>query len=220
LTAALKPLYLRPFGWFVCSHVLCLVDLLGNAAAEMKKTPSYLKGLAEDRARAAGDVERYVKIAKDVSDALEAARATLAACDLLIRRIDARLNPEDIPLIRVNRCYGGARGKLRATVADILKTAAPRPVTTIEIGVEIQVRFGLVFETSEARSDWQNNSIGRLLRDLLDNGLVERLHDPKCNAQAGGRWRWKTDSTQSSDQLRGQIEGNGGSVVQYDGGEE
>jgi hypothetical protein len=29
--AARKPLHLRSFGWFVCSHVLCLVGLLGNA---------------------------------------------------------------------------------------------------------------------------------------------------------------------------------------------
>ena len=96
----------------------------------MKKTPSYMKGLAEDRARAAGDVERYVKIAKDVADALEAAQMTLAACDLLIRRIDARLNPNEIPPIRAHKYYGGARGKLRDSVVDILKTAAPGTVTT------------------------------------------------------------------------------------------
>jgi hypothetical protein len=186
----------------------------------MKKTPSYLKGLAEDRARAAGDVERYVKIAKDVADALEAARATLAACYLLIRRIDARLNPEEIPPIRAHKYYGGVRGKLRDTVGDILKTAAPGIVTTTEISIEIQVRYDLTFETSEARTHWQNNSIGRLLRNLFGQGLVERLHNPKCNTEDGGRWRWKTDVTQSSDQLREQIEGSGGSVVQYEGGEE
>jgi hypothetical protein len=186
----------------------------------MKKTPSYLKGLAEDRARAAGDVERYVKIAKDVADALEAARSTLAACDLLIRRIDGRLNPEEIPPIRAHKYYGGGRGKLRDTVVDILKAAAPGTVTTTEISIEIQVRYGLTFETSWERSQWRSNSIGSVLRKLFGLGLVERLHNPRCNTDEGGRWRWKTDSTQSSDQLREQIEGNGGSVVQYDGGEE
>jgi hypothetical protein len=50
--------------------------------------------------------------------------------------------------------------------------------------------------------------------------LLERLHNPTCNTAEGCRWRWKTDSTQSSDQLRERIEENGGSVVQYDGGEE
>ena len=186
----------------------------------MKKTPSYLKGLAEERARAAGDVERYVKIAKDVADALDTARETLAACDLLIRRIDARLNPEDIPPIRVNKYYGGASGKLRNTVEDILKKVAPGTVTTTDISIEIQVCFGLTFETSEARTHWQNNSIGRLLRKLFDHGLVERLHNPRRNTEEGGRWRWKTDSTQSSDQLREQIEKRGGAVVQYDAGED
>jgi hypothetical protein len=188
--------------------------------AKMKKTPSYLKGLAEDRARAAGDVERYVKIAKDVADALEAARATLAACDLLIRRIDARLNPEDIEPIRVKKYYGGCRGKLRRTVEDILKTVAPGTVTTTEISIEIQVRFGFTFETSEARTHWQNNSIGRLLRTLFEEDLVERLHNPRCNTEEGGRWRWVNRAAGSSDQLREQIEGQGGSVVQYDAVEE
>jgi len=188
--------------------------------AKMKKTPSYLKGLAEDRARAAGDVERYVKIAKDVADALETARATLAACDLLIRRIDGRLNPDEIPPIRAHKYYGGARGKLRDSVVGILKTVAPGTVTTTEISIEIQVRYGLTFETSWERTYWQCNSIGRLLRKLFDQGLVDRLHNPKSLTEEGGRWRWKTDSTQSSDQLRAQIEGKGGSVVQYDGGDE
>jgi hypothetical protein len=156
-----------------------------------------------------------VKIAKDVADALEAARSTLAACDLLIRRIDVRLNPEDIPPIRAHKYYGGSRGKLRDTVVDILKAAAPCTVTTTEISIEIQVRHGLTFETSGERSHWQCNSVGSALRKLFGHGLVERLRDP-----GSSRWRWKTDSTQSSDQLRERIAGNGGSVVQYDSGEE
>jgi hypothetical protein len=60
--------------------------------ADMKKTPSYLKGLAETRARAAGEVLRYEKIAADVDGLLRQARDTLSAFDLLIVRFDARLN--------------------------------------------------------------------------------------------------------------------------------
>jgi hypothetical protein len=183
---------------------------------KVKKTPSYLKGLAEDRARAAGDVERYAQIAEDVARELEKARSTLAACDLLIRRIDARLNPEDIEPIRVTKYYGGSWGKLRGTVEAILKSVAPASATTNEIATEIQVRFQFVFVTWQARSEWKNNSIGRLLRKLFNEGLVERLHDPKSLTEEGGRWRWKNDATQSSDQLREQIEAEGGSVVQYD----
>jgi hypothetical protein len=182
----------------------------------MKKTPSYLKGLVEDRARAAGDVERYEKIAKDVADALERARATLAACDMLILRIDARLLPGEIVLIRSKKSYGGKRGKLRNTVVDILQKAAPGSVTTTEIGIEIQVCFGLTFETPFLRTYWQNNSIGRLLRTLFYEDKVERLHDPRCNTEEGGRWRWKASAAESSDDLRAQLESQGGSVVQYD----
>jgi hypothetical protein len=183
---------------------------------ELKKTPSYLKGLVEARARAGGDVERYAKIAKDVARELKKARSTLAACDLLIRKIDTRLTPEDIEPIRIPKNYGGCRGKLINTVEQILRSVAPNSVTTGEISIEIQVRFQFTFETWQARAEWKNNSIGRLLRKLCEEGLIERLHNPKSLTEEGGRWRWKSDATQSSDQLREQIEAQGGSVIQYD----
>ena len=121
----------------------------------MKKTPSYLKGLAETRARAAGEMARYEKIASDVSQLLQKARDALAACDLLIVRFDARLTPEDIQPIRPPKFYGGKRGQLRNTVTDILQREAPGTVTTSQIGVEIQIRFLLTFDTPAARTTWQ-----------------------------------------------------------------
>lgn len=35
---------------------------------EMKKTPSYLKGLAETRARLIGDVARYERLVHEIQD--------------------------------------------------------------------------------------------------------------------------------------------------------
>jgi hypothetical protein len=182
----------------------------------MKKTPSYLKGLAENRARAAGEVRRYEKIASDVNDLLQTARQALGACDLLIRRFDARLTPEDIQPIRPPKFYGGKRGQLRNTIVEILKAEAPETITTSQIGVEIQIRFLLTFETPAARTDWQCNSIGRLMRKLFKQGLVDRLHDPAALTEEGARWRWKSDAALSSDHLRQQVEAKGGSVQQYD----
>jgi hypothetical protein len=52
---------------------------------DMKKTPSYLKGLAENRARSAGEVARYERIAEDVRALLKTARKALEACGTLIR---------------------------------------------------------------------------------------------------------------------------------------
>ncbi len=184
----------------------------------MKKTPSYLKGLAETRARAAGEVSRYEKIAADVNDLLRRARDTLAACDLLIVRFDARLSPEDIEPIRPPKFYGGKRGQLRKTVTEILKREAPRAVTTSQIGVEIQVRFLFTFETPAARTVWQCNSIGRLLRKMFEQGLLDRLHDPNAITELGALWRWKSGSACSSDHLRDLVVAQGGKVNLYDAG--
>lgn len=67
---------------------------------EMRKTPSYLKGLAETRARVAGDVPRYQKIHDDVWQRLAEAKAELDACDRLIRKFDKRLVREQIEPIQ------------------------------------------------------------------------------------------------------------------------
>ena len=82
--------------------------------AEMKKTPSYLKGLAETHARAAGEAIRCRRLHADIcreldiaerqaarlralvaanSSRVAAAEAELAACDRLIRKFDERLDP-------------------------------------------------------------------------------------------------------------------------------
>lgn len=182
----------------------------------MRKTPSYLKGLAETRARAAGEVMRYEQIAADVNDLLCKARDALAACDILIVRFDARLSPEDIEPIRPRKFYGGKRGQLRTTVTEILKREAPGTVTTTQIGIEIQIRFLLTFETPAARTAWQCNSIGRLLRKLFKQELVDRLHDPAALTEDGARWRWKSGATSSPDHLRELVEAQGGSVHPYD----
>jgi hypothetical protein len=180
------------------------------------KTPSYLKGLAETRARAAGEVKRYEKIASDVKDLLRRARNALAACDLLIVRFDARLTPEDIQPIRPPKFYGGKRGQLRNTVTEILQREAPGTVTTSQIGVEIQIRFLLAFDTPAARTAWQCNSIGRLMRKMFKQGLVDRLHDPAALTEEGARWRWRSGAASSPDHLRELVEAQGGSVHQYD----
>lgn len=80
----------------------------------MRKTPSYLKGLAETRARVAGDLQRYEKqhpqlevklkaaeadldrcqrLYSGVCRGLAEAKADLESCDRLIRKFDDRLDP-------------------------------------------------------------------------------------------------------------------------------
>jgi len=63
----------------------------------MRKTPSYLKGLAETRARAAGDVLRLQQILDQVKESLAKAQAEVEACDVLIKKFDDRLEPTESP---------------------------------------------------------------------------------------------------------------------------
>lgn len=59
----------------------------------MQRTSSYLKGLAETRARAAGDVQRLEQLHAEITAQLEAARAEVTSCGLLIRKFDRQLDP-------------------------------------------------------------------------------------------------------------------------------
>jgi len=105
----------------------------------MRVTPSYLKGLAETRARADGelkrhqkllseierklkvakaDVERYQHMQVQVAQQLVVAQTDLDACDRLIRKCDARINPEEIEPISAWKGRYGKRGALKASIAS------------------------------------------------------------------------------------------------------
>ena len=163
----------------------------------MKKVPSYLKGLAETRARAAGELERLQSIASDVAARLAEAQANFASCDRLIRLFDERLDPAKIPSIHGQRRVPG--GKLKGVIVEILTGRAPHEMTTNEICWELQLRYSLDFVTPKERADWKHGSIGRALKHLIKDGLVERLHDPMAPIAEDGRWRLKSDNGLSSD---------------------
>jgi hypothetical protein len=59
----------------------------------VRKIPSYLKGLAETRARADGDLIRQAKRQAELDTLAADALATRDACDKLIKKFDVRLDP-------------------------------------------------------------------------------------------------------------------------------
>jgi hypothetical protein len=163
--------------------------------SDMRKTPSYLKGLAETRARVAAEVLRYRKLQDEIGVALATAQAELDACDRLIRKFDERLNPDLIEPIKAWKGRYGARGNLRQALLDILKEKAPSALSTVELGIELQLRLELDFITSQERGKWLQNSVTRRLRVLVLEGLAERLHD--LNINTFGYWRWKGEGCES-----------------------
>jgi hypothetical protein len=177
-----------------------------------KKVPSYLKGLVETRARAAGDLERYTRIMAEVSAKVAGARAEIDACDRLIRKFDTRLKPELIEPLRTHP-YGG-RGGLRAALVEYLQAVYPAAATSTEIAFELQIMFGFDFQTADERDRWLRGAMTRALKDLADKGLVERLHDPAARDGKVGRWRLRPGTTSGADAMLDKLTAAGEELVE------
>lgn len=154
----------------------------------MRKTPAYLKGLAETRARAAADVLRYQQIIDEVTVSLTEAQAEVDACDTLIRKFDDRLDPTQIEPVAHWKGRYGKRGALREAVAALICDRAPEPITTVEIGWQIQRKFDISFCHRKERSEWMANSIGNCLKTLVAAGIIERCADLR---KPGGTGSWR-----------------------------
>lgn len=177
----------------------------------MRKTPSYLKGLRDKRARAMGDIERLEILASELAGRIAAAREVIVACDMLILEFDKRLDPTAIRPTRGNTRYG-KRGDLARAIGEELHKAQGEAVTTVELAVALQARFRLDFDSWEARRRWVKNSVTPALKGMAAAGLVERLHDPESKSGETGRWRLVGASKSLAD-IEARIEAAGGTVV-------
>jgi len=166
--------------------------------SDMRKTPSYLKGLAETRARVSADVRRYQQFYDEIGEALEKAKAELTACDLLIRKYDERLNPALIEPIKAWKGRYGTRGQLKEAIVLLLKQSRPHAISTTELAIKLQMEFSLDFLTAVERRHWVHNSVGKQLKRLMAEGLVKRLHDPaKTGGKESGNWLWIGEGCES-----------------------
>ena len=169
----------------------------------MQRTPSYLKGLAETRARAAGDVERLKQLHTEIARLLESAKAEVASCDLLIRKFDKQLDPTKIPPIRAWKGRYGKRGAFREAVLRVFEAAWPESVSTTELAAKMQLEFKLDFSTARERDQWCDQSLRNLLRVCAKDGVLER--DEPALSPAGrtvNRWRWVPQEATELNALR------------------
>lgn len=95
-----------------------------------------------------------------------------------------------VPAVRAHRAYGG-RGFLVDWLRGLLQAAGPHWVDTRTLVVLAEQEFGLTFPTYVQRDAYRKNTLGRALRKLLVQGLVERQHDPESTSSPG-LWRWKS----------------------------
>lgn len=156
----------------------------------MRRIPSYLKGLGETRARAAGEVARCKALIDQISQDMARAQADVDSCDRLIRRYDERLDPNLIRPIRAWQGRYGKRGELKATIARVLKESYPEPIATTEIATLLQIEFKLDFITPEERRHWKHNTVGNALKDLAKAKQLERVEDPDDSTSQHAYWRW------------------------------
>ncbi len=201
----------------------------------IKKTPSYLKGLAENRARISADIIRYRQLKCTISDEYEKTKELygqlltrlelldlrlqslvkdLDSCDRLIRRFDERLDPEGIAPIKAWKGKYGKRGNLNAAILRLLEDQYPLPVSTLELAWDLQLEFSLNFDFENEREAWIDNSISRKLRKFCDSGQVERLHNPVGGRKEVGCWRIVTH-TKTIDSLRTLADGAGVQIQEW-----
>lgn len=157
----------------------------------MRKTPSYLKGLAETRARAARDVQCYQQLVDELQTRLTQAPAELLACDTLIRKFDPRLDPGMIDPVSHWQGRYGKRGALKQAILKVLQAQAPEEVTTTMIGLAVQAEFRLVFHLPVEREAWIANSVRNCLKKLVKEGLAKACHD-QSNTGFVGCWKVAT----------------------------
>lgn len=156
----------------------------------MQKTPSYLKGLAETRARAAGEVERYSALLNELQTRLDISRADLDSCDRLIQRFDIRLDPTQIRPIHAWQGRYGKRGALKAAILNACKDVYPNTISSTEIFIRVELELGLEFISWRERKHWRKNSVCNALRGFAAKNLLQRMHDPHEKTGTTGYWRW------------------------------
>ena len=156
----------------------------------MQKVPSYLKGLAETRARVDAECSRLEQLHADIGQRLAEAQAERDACDRLIKKYDGRLDPTTIAPIKAWQGRYGKRGGLKQAVLEVVTMSFPSEVSTSEIAWAIQLRFNLGFETPKERKRWVHSSLTDVLRTLAHKGLVKPLHDQSIPGGTGSTGSW------------------------------
>lgn len=157
---------------------------------DVKKYPAYLKGLVNDLGRLRGDIARLKAMRDEVDKRLAQCITEAEACERLIVRYDARLDPAGVTAVRAWRGKYGERGALKAAILEELKAAFPADLSTDLLSRVIQLRFELDFASTTARATWLHNSLGKALKKMVTEGLVERLHPADDRSGDFGRWVW------------------------------
>lgn len=180
--------------------------------ADVKKRPTYLVALIENRARAANEEERLRMVLRDLGKELAHAKRRVQAYDLAIKDYNPLLDASAIK--SVNACRTGKRGNLSKAVDEVLDQNAGTWLSTAEITAAVEQKLGMHFHSADARARWSHNSVGKQLKKRVRQGFAERMADDDAATVSGvgARWRRKSDDGPSLARLSEQAAAVGGSV--------
>lgn len=153
-------------------------------------TRSDVKWLINEAAALAGELARM----EEEVARLELRRVTVEkAHHAYVRTLGVVAGPlSDLPLptVRAHRNYGG-RGKLRQFLRDTVKGVAPDELDSNELSFLAIDCFELTFSSPDELYRFKNNTIGRALRHLEQEGVVVPVGVQYAGPSGVGRWRWK-----------------------------
>lgn len=127
---------------------------------ETRRTPSFLAGLLDKRARADGQVQRLTAMLTDIRSELAQALEHRDACDDLLKNYYAGLDVAGIQTIQRWTGRHGKRGTIVGAIRAFLAAAGTKGVTTSEVGAYLAAVLGVEFATPQARKKWMQNAVG------------------------------------------------------------
>lgn len=170
----------------------------------MPKLPPTHKWLVEKRARLQGTLEHKTHMLQltvaRMEPKLAKLRADVDAMDRALCVFDFALAGTSVKPVNPWQGDYGPRGSLRKFVRSVLKERAPAPIGTDDMAALIVEHFALKFDLPSMRRRWAKNTVLNALRDMVNEGLAERLHE----GQSGfvGQWRWKLQRPATLAELR------------------
>jgi hypothetical protein len=101
-------------------------------------------------------------------------------------------------------------------IAECVHACAPAEVSTPEIALALEAKFGIKFPSKKLRKRWVHSCVVGRLNEMASQGILDRLHETTVGFNGRGRWRWKKQQATTMAELRAMAAAAGIGTVQAD----
>ncbi len=150
------------------------------------RTPPSMAWLIRERAMLKGAIDKIDKQLERLPLERLRLEQELAALDRVIPRHEVKVDPRAIEGVRPQRPRLVSSGGVIKGILACLRGFNGVPVSTIEIAFYVARLNGLAL-TAEMQADWVKR-VGKRLRGLRAEGVVNSFHDTEPGSQAWGMW--------------------------------